>query len=142
MSRQLTQQEAKVRYVVRLKDRRATFLWSSMPEKLLRSSVDLRVKIHPPEILPLAENLGCLLEDEKLFAPSLDVYNRLLIYACVRSTVKDIKKARDLATLVLDINDWDALYWASKFRELWWKHSKYRPLLKAIKAFKFFFDLV
>jgi hypothetical protein len=141
MSRQLTQQEAKVCYVIRLKEKRATFLWSSIPEKPLKSSVDLKSETYPSEILFLAENLGCLIDGERLFAPNIDIYNRLLIYACVRKTIRNIEKARVLAMLVLDINDWDALYWASKFRELWWKHNRYRPLLKAIKAFKFFFDL-
>jgi len=141
MTRQITQQEAKVSYTLSFRGQITTFLWSSTPGKSLKSSVDLKVKTRPTEVLWLAENLGCLFGHRKVFPSSLDIYNRLLIYACVRPTVRSIEKARSLATLVLELNSWDALYWASRFRELWWKHENYRHLLKAAKAFRLFFDL-
>jgi len=141
MSRQQTQQEAKTCYVVRLKGETATFIWSSTPENPLRSSMDLKVKTRPLEILWLAENLGCSFGDGKVSASSLDLYNRLLVYACVRPAVKNVEKVRSLAMLVLELNSWDALYWASRFRELWWRHEGYRCLLKSARAFKLFFDL-
>jgi len=141
VTRQLTQQEARACYFVSFRGHVTTFLWSSTREQPLKSSVDLKVKMRPSEVLWLAESLGCLFERGKVFASNLDIYNRLLIYACVRPTVRSIDKARSLASLVPELNSWDALYWASRFRELWWKHEKYKRLLKAAKAFKLFFDL-
>jgi len=43
--------------------------------------------------------------------------------------------------LIKGMTGWDAHYWASHFRELWWENRRYRGLLKAVKAFKLFFGL-
>lgn len=141
MNKQITQQETKLSYIVSFRGKVTIFAWSSVPEQTLKSSVDLKVKTRPPEILWLAENLGCLLGHRKVFASNLDIYNRLLIYACVRPTIKNAQKAANLAMLVLELNSYDAQYWASRFRELWWKHENYKLLLRAAKAFKLFFNL-
>jgi hypothetical protein len=141
VTEQITQQETKIFYIVSFRGKATIFEWSSTPEQTLKSSVDLKTKTYPSEIFWLAENLGCMLGRQKVFAPNLDVYNRLLIYACVRPTIKNVEKATNLATLVLRLNSYDAQYWASRFRELWWKHENYKLLLKAIKAFKLFFEL-
>ncbi|MBS7631637.1 hypothetical protein KEJ47_08760, partial [Candidatus Bathyarchaeota archaeon] len=131
----------RVRYIVRLNEQGATFLWSSTPHNPLESSVDLQIKVHLKELSLLAENLNCHLKNDEIVLSSLDPYNRLLLYACVRPTVKNTEKVRTLATLILDLNSWDAFYWASRFRELWWEHKNYRRLLKVAKAFKLFFGL-
>lgn len=134
-------QEFKPRYVVRLAGKTATFLWSSSPDATLKSSVDLKVKSHLSEILWLAKNMGCSSEDNMIFVRNLDAYNRLIIYAWIRSTVKKPETAKKLASLVLDINSWDALYWASRLRELYWNREKYSRRLRLAKAFKLFFGL-
>lgn len=130
-----------ISFRVRFRKNKAEFLWSSTPERPIRGSVDLRVRVNPLELSWLARNLGCLVESEDVLVPSLDAYNRLLVYACVRPTIKDDEKAVNLALLVLDLNGWDAHYWASRFRELWWKFGLYRPLIRIVKAFKLFFGL-
>ncbi|MEM2459570.1 MAG: hypothetical protein QXG66_05010, partial [Candidatus Bathyarchaeia archaeon] len=61
--------------------------------------------------------------------------------ACVRPLMRKPEKIDELAQLVFEINSLDALYWASRFREVWWKHAKYRKILKVAKAFKLFFNL-
>lgn len=127
--------------MVKLKGKTATFLWSSAIENPLESSIDLKIKTRPTELLSLANNLRCPIEDGKIRFSSLDLYNRLLIYASVRPTLKSIEKAATLAMLVLELNSWDAFYWASRFRELWWEHKNRRPLFKAAKAFRLFFGL-
>lgn len=141
MIKQQAQQEGKACYMVRFRGDATTFIWSSTPENPLKSSVDLKVRVQPSDLLWLAENLGCPIEDGKILTSHLDLYNRMLVYACVRSTVKSIETARNLAMLILELNSWDALYWASRFRELWWEHRKYRYILKAVRAFKLFFGL-
>lgn len=127
--------------MVKLKGKTATFLWSSAVENPLESSIDLKIKTRPTELLSLANNLRCPIEDGKIRFSSLDLYNRLLIYASVRPTLKSIEKAATLAMLVLELNSWDAFYWASRFRELWWEHKNHRQLFKAAKAFRLFFGL-
>jgi hypothetical protein len=132
---------SKVLYALKLRGSKATFIWSSLPSSKLKSSIDLKVKVHPSEIFWLAENLSCSRENNYIYAPDLDAYNRLVIYACTRPSIKDSEKAKYLALQVIKLNNWDAHYWASKFRELWWAHRKYRPLMKVAKSFKLFFNL-
>lgn len=127
--------------MVKLNGETATFLWSSTVENPLQSSIDLKVKTRPTELLWLANNLRCSIENGKITFSSLDPYNRLLIYASIRPTVKSAEKAGNLAMLVLELNSWDAFYWASRFRELWWEHKNYRRLSKVAKAFQLFFGL-
>lgn len=134
-------QEFKPRYIVKLSAKTATFIWSSSPDAPLKSSVDLKVKSHLSEILWLAKNMGCRLEANTISVRNLDAYNRLIIYAWIRSTLKKPETAKKLASLVMDINSWDALYWASRLRELYWNREKYSKRLKLARAFKLFFDL-
>lgn len=118
-----------------------TFIWTSTPDNPLKGSVDLKTR-QIPELQWLAENMGCQIQNGRIIIPDLDIYNRLLIYACVRLSLRDRRKIRELRRLVFELSNLDAHYWASRFRELWWRHEKYRPLLNTIKAFKLFFGLV
>ncbi len=134
-------QEFRPRYFIKIKGNTATFLWSSSPDTPLKSSVDLKVKRHLTEVLWLAKNMGCSVNKDIVVIHNLDVYNRLIIYAWVRSTLREPKAAKRLALLVMDINSWDALYWASRLRELYWNREGYSKRLKLAKAFKLFFGL-
>ncbi|RLB11001.1 MAG: hypothetical protein DRG27_02040 [Deltaproteobacteria bacterium] len=117
-----------------------TFIWSSTPDTPLKGSVDLKIR-QIPELPLIAKNMGCQIQNGRITIPDLDIYNRLLIYACVRISLRNRGKIRDLAKLVFELSNLDAHYWASRFRELWWRHGKYRPLLNTAKAFKLFFGL-
>ena len=141
VSKQETEQETRIRYMIRLRGRMATFLWTSSAENPLESSIDLRIKTHPNELSSLANNLSCPIEDGEIISSSLDHYNRLLVYASIRPTIKSPEKAGSLTKLVLELNSWDAFYWASRFRELWWEYKSCRRLLRAAKAFRLFFGL-
>lgn len=142
MSSQLTLQNILTpRYAISLKGNVATFLWSASSQINLESSIDLRIRIQPEELYSLARDFGCMNEQGKIIFPDFDSYNRVLIYACVRPLVRKPEKIEELAQLVFEINSLDALYWASRFREVWWKHAKYRRILKVAKAFKLFFNL-
>ncbi|MGB9622328.1 MAG: hypothetical protein ACPL07_00650 [Candidatus Bathyarchaeia archaeon] len=129
------------RYTISLKGNVATFLWSATSQENLESSIDLKVKIQPEELYSLAGNLRCMVKQGRIVLPDLDTYNRLLVYAGVRPLVRKPEKAEELAQLVFEISSLDALYWASRFREVWWKHAKYWRVLKIAKAFKLFFNL-
>ena len=134
-------EEKRLCYKVRFMQETATFLWSSNLNSPLESAVDLKIKTWPKELFRIAKNLNCPIKNEEILLPNSDPYNRLLIYACVRPTVKNLEKARTLVMLILELNSWDALYWASRFRELWWEYKTHRRLLKVARAFKLFFGL-
>jgi len=129
------------RYAISLKGNIATFLWSAATHENLESSVDLKIKTRQEELCSLAVNLDCMIQQKKIIVPKLDAYNRLLIYASVRPLVRKTEKVEELARLVFEISSLDALYWASRFREVWWKHAKYRKIMKIVRAFKLFFGL-
>jgi len=127
-------------FMIRLYKRSASFLWSF--DSIFRgSNPDLKVKVEPRELIALAKNLGYTVSWGRIILPDLDAYNRLLLYAAVRPTIRSHLKAAELAMLIRGLTDWDAHYWASRLRELWWEHRSYRSLLKAVKAFKLFFGL-
>ena len=134
-------QEDPIRYLLKLERGYARFIWSSNPWSPLEGSIDLKVRVNLIELFYLADVLNCSVKDEEILPQSLEIYNRLLLYACIRPTIRDRGKAMDLAQLVLDLNSLDAHYWASRFRELWWRHGCYRPLMKTSKSFKLFFGV-
>jgi len=126
---------------VRYRGKTATFLWTSSPKTLLKSSVDLKVRIDWDELLWFARTLNLPCKKNLIVFPNLDAYNRVLIYACVRRYLKSPRKARKLAHLVLDFNSWEAFYWASSIREEWWMNRSVRKLYRVAKAFKVMFNL-
>lgn len=130
------------RYQVRLAKDKATFLWGSTSRKPLKSSVDLEARINPRELLLLAKELGIPVKGNRALVPNLDLYNRLLIYACVRGSLREnIEGVRRLREQVISMTSWDAHYWASAFRELWWKYGKRSKLRRVIRAFRLFFEI-
>ncbi|RLI36046.1 hypothetical protein DRO55_04275 [Candidatus Bathyarchaeota archaeon] len=138
---QTQQVECKPYIAIRCRGGTATFLWASSPRDRLESSVDLKVKVDTEELMWLARTLNCRLDEDDIVFPSLDPYNRVLIYACVRKTIRSPRKARYLASLVLDLNSWEAFYWASTIREDWWLNRSVKRLYKVAKAFKILFNL-
>ena len=136
-----TQPAIETSYIIKLHKRNVLFIWSSTPENPLKNSIDLKAKINFSELLSFAEYLGCLIQENKIYLPNFDLYNRMIIYACVRSTLRSLEKVRKLRECVIELNSWDSLYWASKFREEWWSHSNFRGLTNAARAFKLFFNI-
>ena len=135
------QTQVEKRYLLRLHGDLAEFLWSSTPENPTGGSIDLKIKASAGELLWLAKILGYTNEKDAILVPSLDAYNKLLLYSAVRPSTRSPDKAKELAELILDLKGWDTHYWASRFRELWWKYRRPSRLLKTAKAFKLFFGL-
>lgn len=126
---------------VRYRGKTANFMWTSSPQTLLKSSVDLKVRIDWDELLWFAKTMSLHYRENLIVFPNLDAYNRVLIFACVRNCLRSPKKVRELAHLVLDFNSWEAFYWASCIREEWWRHRSLRRLNRIVKAFKVMFNL-
>jgi len=141
----MSEQEAtfvpKPLYLIRACGKTVKFTWSSNPRKPLKGSIDLKAKVNFPELLKLAEKMGCQVNGSEILPPSQDAYNRLLVYACVRPALRRPSEVLKLAECVVEMSGWDALYWASAFRELWWSSSNHRSLRKAVRAFKLFFKI-
>lgn len=127
-------------FTVRLYKRSAAFYWSLNPT-FRGGCLDLKVKVPPQELLNLTKELHCPVDGSKIMPSDIDSYNRLLIYAAVRPTLTHPLQAVELVWLVKGLTGWDAHYWASRFRELWWEHRNLKGLRKAVKAFKLFFGL-
>ncbi len=138
----LKQELSETKYQIKLAKNTATFIWGSTPQTPLKSSIDLKTRINPKELLSLANEFNIPVEKKKILVQNLEVYNRLLIYACVRPSLgKNIESIRKLEEQILGMTSWDAHYWASAFRELWWKHGKRAELQSIIKAFRLFFEI-
>ncbi|MCS7097589.1 MAG: hypothetical protein NZ922_01235 [Candidatus Methanomethyliaceae archaeon] len=132
----------KIKYQIKLAKNTATFIWSSTPQNPLRGSIDLRTKINPRELLILAKKFHIPFEEDKIFVQDLEVYNRLLIYACVRPFLrKNLENIHKLEKQIFNMTSWDAHYWASAFRESWWKYGKLAKLKNIVRAFKLFFEI-
>lgn len=129
-------------FMVRLHSKSASFYWSLSSFSIHGAgNLDLKARVPPCELLRLAKGLGCEVNGSRIALTDIDPYNRLLVYAAVRPTLLNLAKAVELMQLVEGMSGWDAHYWASRFREIWWEHNCYRSLLKAVKAFKLFFGL-
>jgi len=126
-------------YMIRAHSKTVKFTWSSNPRKPLQGSTDLKAKVSFSELLKLAGEMGCHISGSEILPPSQDAYNRLLIYACVRTALKRPSEVLRLAEYISEMSDWDAQYWASAFRELWWSGPNLRSLRKAVRAFRLFF---
>lgn len=128
-------------YEIRLKKDGAVFVWGSPSRRLLKGSVDLEARLDPRELVFVARSLRLPAVDGRILVGSLDLYNRLLIYACVRPFVRGVEGERQLRRVVFGMSGLDAHYWASAFRELWWRYGRRRMLWSTIRAFKLFFGL-
>jgi hypothetical protein len=140
--RTTTLEEAlQTKYQIRLTKNMSIFIWSSTPQTPLKSSIDLKTRINPSELLFLAKEFNSPVDNGKIMVQNLEQYNRLLIYACVRPSLKEVESIRKLQAEIFDMTSWDAHYWASAFRELWWKHGKNAEIQRLVKAFKLFFEI-
>jgi len=135
------EEELQIKYQIKLNKNKVTFIWSSTPQTPLKASIDLKTKINPNELLFFTKKFDNLVYNDKILVQNLDQYNRLLIYACVRPSLKKIESIYKLRALILNMTSWDAHYWASAFRETWWKNGKRVKLRHLIKAFILFFEI-
>jgi len=141
-TKNLNQELLNINYQIKLNKKEAIFIWGSTPQKPLKSSIDLKARINPKELVLLAKEFDAHIYSNKILVHDLDTYNRLLIYASVRSSLgKDPERIHKFREVIFDMTSWDAHYWASAFRELWWKYGKRNKLRNMIKAFMLFFEI-
>ena len=115
-----------------------------------REYLDVKVSAKSQEeLMYLAKKLGCGISEEKkwISTDNSDAYNRLMVYAVVRRSLRLPWKAEQLRGLVLS-GDFtgDAWWWASAFTEIYQKRAGEvgvgsRCLYRPAKAFKLLYDL-
>jgi hypothetical protein len=107
-------------------------------------NLDLVVKTDIEELIRVAKTLGGKIHGEKdkwIEVEGLDLYNRLMIYAVVRRILFDPNRIVELQRIVKDLSGYEAHYWGSTFRKIFWETNQRRTLLRPAKAFKLVYDL-
>ncbi len=115
-----------------------------------REYLDVKVSVkNLEELLYLARRLGCEVIEEKkwISTDNSDAYNKLVVYAVVRRSLRLPIKVEQLRNLVL-MEDFaaDAWWWASTFTEIYQKNANEagvgsKCLYRPAKAFKLLYDL-
>jgi hypothetical protein len=112
--------------------------------------LDVKVSVKDrEELLYLAKKLGCEVAEERkwITTDNGDAYNRLMVYAVLRRSLRLPEKVEQLRGLVLS-EDFagDAWWWASTFTEIYQKKAGEasvgsRCLYRPAKAFKLLYNL-
>jgi len=121
---------AQATFKIRLYRKSVAFTWLS--------TCDLKAKVNVEELTRIARKLGLNANGTSITVDSLDLYNRLLVYAAVRPFLKN---AAELTWLVQNMNSWEASYWASALRETWWAGEGQRGVSRVARAFITLFEL-
>lgn len=120
-------------------------------------SPELEARCDPSELEILAKELGegITLVREGLKTKSTvpqpkltiktheeDEYEKLMIYAAVRQSMRKPLAANKLKDAVKDLGAYEAHYWASIFKEIFTRTQKRIDLFKPAKAFKTLYHLI
>ena len=71
-----------------------------------------------------------------------DKYEKLMIYAVVRQSIRSALKANILKDVVKDLGAYEAHYWASIFKEIYGRTQKRIELFRPSRAFKTLYHLI
>lgn len=71
-----------------------------------------------------------------------DKYEKLMIYATVRQSIRNPLIASKLKDIVKDLGAYEAHYWASIFKEIFSRTQKRIELFRPAKAFKTLYHLI
>lgn len=92
------------------------------------------------ELVALADRLdGLLWSSKRSIRVNEGAYKRLVVYACVRRSLADGERARELEDVVVGLDEYEAHFWYSKFVEAW---EKPFGIARPAKAFKVLYGLV
>jgi len=79
--------------------------------------------------------------EDRLKIFSEEVYEKMLIYATVRQTIRKAEKALDLGIIVKNLGLYETHFWASVFTDTFRHTLRRRPLYRPSKAFKILYSL-
>lgn len=124
--------------------------------KKKQSGPEVITRCDPSELEILAKELGegITLAEEQLKTKSTipqpkltikvheeDKYEKLMIYAVVRQSIRNPLKANRLKDAVKDLGAYEAHYWASIFKEIYGRTQKRIELFRPSRAFKTLYHL-
>ena len=81
------------------------------------------------------------LESDRLKIFSEEIYEKLLIYAAVRQTIRKAEKALDLGIIVKNLGLYETHFWASVLTETFRRTLSRKFLYRPSKAFKILYGL-
>ena len=81
------------------------------------------------------------LNEDKLKIFSEEIYEKLLIYATVRQTIRRVDKAIDLRVIVKNLGLYETHFWASIFTDIFRRTSNRKFLYRPSKAFRILYSL-
>jgi len=96
------------------------------------------------EFLSVAKALKCRISEKNKWITTNDpeAYQRLVVYAVVRATMRRNNASERLIRLVLSNDSYaDVLYWSSCFLQAYERYKSFLPLRRLARAFKLVFNL-
>ncbi|MGQ9507538.1 MAG: hypothetical protein ACUVTB_06780, partial [Candidatus Bathycorpusculaceae bacterium] len=127
--------------VSRLDSSTVEFIHTSKFNTVSEGAKDLEAKVDWKELCSIAKTLGCVVSKDKVHAKSQSDYDKLLIFAAVRSTLKCKTAVSELSEVVLKLNGYDLNYWALQFKRAFW-YEDHSQVTRVAKAFTVLFGLV
>jgi len=118
---------------------------------------EVEARCDPSELEVLAKELGegITLVKEKITAQSStpqlklimkvseeDKYEKLMIYAVVRQSMRNPLRANRLKDIVKDLGAYEAHFWASIFKEIFSRTTSRLELYRSARAFKTLYHLI
>ena len=107
-------------------------------DKFIKGKVEGIARVFLPEFINFAKQLGFEVSGKKRIILKTDddcAYLRLFVYAMVMQTLKDNILWGKLEDQILSMEPLALRYWASTFRNSYWKYNNRRKLLKIAKCF-------
>ena len=126
--------------VMRKNSSTVEFIHTSRFNSITEGAKDLEAKISWKELGFIGKRLGCKVSNDKVYAKNQSDYDRLLIFAAVRPTLKHHIKASDLSEVVLKLNGYDLNYWALQFKKAFWYEER-SQIARVAKSFSILFGL-
>ncbi|WP_048146709.1 hypothetical protein [Pyrococcus abyssi] len=129
----------KAKLPVRREQKLAEFLPVFLTEgQKVPGRVEARTRVYLPEFLEFAKDLGWEVKGKKRITLTTHddyAYLRLLVYGVVMSATKDPVKWDYLKDHVLSMESIPLRYWASKFKNVYWKYKNRGKLLYLARRF-------
>ncbi len=125
--------------------------------KKKKQNPEVQVRCDPTELeilaKELAEGITCEKQEQETKStvpqPNLllrvneeDKYEKLMIYATVRQSIRNPLIANKLKDIVKDLGAYEAHYWASIFKEIFSRTRRRIELFRPAKAFKTLYQLI
>lgn len=126
--------------IVRKNPSTVEFIHTSKFNSITEGAKDLEAEVNWKELCFISKRLGCQISTEKIYAKNQSDYDRLLIFAAVRPTLKHQTVVPDLSDIVLKLNGYDLNYWALQFKKAFWYEDN-SQVARVAKAFNVLFGL-